>query len=475
MNDSIASRNLPENESRMVAHLLQGAVILVSFLLLTDVAGEDFFGIPQFKYWAIIFFLLAIYVAIKATDRPSPLLRRDERIALTIAVTWIAFEMSFFLFKPFHGSGYVFKVHIVSAVVFFLLYGLVSIERYRKAAVLGALTGILATTAVALIQTYVADILSNPFVGRSTGLADIPNSFALSVLMGFLAILGYLPEKRRIPFAFLCGAGIFASFSRTEMLAFGGAIPFLLISGALPIRPYWRVVRQSIVMSAVLTAFFFGAYLSSSPFFCAYNSQIGQFPASLEKLAGVFQLIGSQNSGQTVAGDPDLEMARTKGVSCDARRNLLVARYKEGPVVGPVIRAIESVFAITSRQAASVDSREIEFRVGSHSFDTRIYLMTQGISMSLKYPWLGIDSIEDAGNNSGHNTSVFFALSYGLVGLLIIPAFCGALSCLGNWRLVVPFSVAILLLAIGRTDPLMEWGMVLLPAALIAAFPDTRD
>jgi len=414
--------------------LVEVGILFVAFAMSSWLSVRIVNWLSWKPHW--VYLGVAVAMAVVAVYRRRANRLRDDAPPLTpwtigFCLLWIGLEAILYFIKWDLGPTPVFKAHLVSAVLlvcFLFAMGDRALWRHAQWGVrLGVITGVL----ICLAQVYLPGLLTDWDQPRSTGLANNPNSAAFAIAFGYFATIWAIPARYRVPYTALCLSGLLATMSRTHLLAFTVGVAVLAVFG------HFRGVRagrQVLAALALISLFFTLAYATQPIFRFGVNGQFGLMPEAIDYLEREVR----QPSPNTHLAVPDSQLQRL---------NLEKEVRQPSP----------------NTPSAVPDSQ-----LQRLSLVVRADRMIKGGKLLEQLPRFGIVSVQEAAELSGHNAHLFYLLAYGFAGVGLFPLLLLALwGVKGDKRILVPFSAALLVAAVGFQDPLADWGRVIFGASLL--------
>ena len=427
----------------MAGHIAHGGILVgcgmafVAFAMSSWLSVRIFDWFSWKPYWAYLG-VMAVMVGVAGYRRiaaHSSVAFPLSRWSIVFCLFWIGLEATFYFIKQNLGPTPVFKAHMVSALLFLgFLYALGDRSLWRYAQK-GTRMGVIAGALLCLAQVYLPGLLTGWDQARSAGLTNDPNSAAFALSFGYFATAWAMPSRYRVPYMALCMSALVATMSRTHLSA------FIVGVALLALFDHFRSIhsRRQILASVVLAGLFFTVAYQTQPVFrFGINGQFGYMPQAVAYLE------------QEAAATPPAAHAG-----------------QEAAVTPPAAHAGKES-ALTRTVSAPPASGPPESEIKQLSMVVRIERMHDGLTLLQNLPRLGIDSVQEAAERSGHNAPLFYLLAYGFAGAGLFPLLLAALwGGKGNKRTLVPFSAALLISAAGFQDPLADWGVVIFGAAML--------
>jgi len=328
-----------------------------------------------------------------------------------LGICWLLLEVTFFLLKKDLGPTPLFKAHIISCLIFFCFALTFQNPLFAKSAYFGMLIGVVLSVLLCLIQVFWATFLTDWPPPRSPGFSGNPNAAAFAITFGFFAVIWHIPKKYRIYFATFCLAGIIATMSRTLFVAFITGVILLMAFKLFQVTA-WR--KQCGIAICLLSSFFIIAYEVNPIFRFGIDGQFLNIPKSLSFYAST--------------GSHQVEIAKA-----------------------PAYRDYDKL-----------------------SLTVRLDEMKRGVAKLSETPLQGMRDLDQASEDSGHNAYLYYRLSYGIIGYIIIPIFLLIITVPSKRRIAIPFGAALMIAALGYQDILSSWGSLIMPSAFILAFQNDK-
>lgn len=396
------------NPVEKMSHLWKVALFLLTITLVTNLdvmASKTIIDLPYYLYLGIA--VIFAMVSVHYCHRFNCSISKPRILVLgLLGICWLILEVVFFWLKKDLGPTPLFKAHIISCLIFFGFTLTFQNPLFVKSAYYGIVIGVILGALLCLIQVFFPTFLTDWPPPRSSGFSGNPNAAAFAITFGFFATIWGVLEKYRIYFAALCLAGVVATMSRTLLAAFVAGIICLMLFELFRVTA-WR--KQCGVAVCALSVFFVIAYEVNPIFRFGIDGQFLNIPQSL------FYYAHRDHYYE--------EMAKN-------------TTYKDYDKLSAIVRLDGAKRAV--RQLPETTS-------------------------------VGMPDLNQASENSGHNAYLYYRLSYGLIGYLVLPVFLFMITIVGKSRAVIPFGVAMMIAALGYQDLLSSWGALIVPSALLVS------
>jgi hypothetical protein len=451
--------------SRIVAAL---AIVYVLFLysgasdFLANRMGEV--GVSIARFFIYGFFALALVLAplVLLKYRPAGLGRWDLAFACYAAALFGV--MCYHLIATPQEGGVVTK-SFITAVLHIWTFGLLfSTTSAARATQLTTVMVVLACGLFILVEVAVPSLAELP--GRGSGFYLNPNVAALALLLGSLGALPSLAPLWRLPFLAFVGVVVFATLSRSGIIAAAATWAAWLVAEWRPMRDASRdYIRGASIAVVVVAAG--GLFLT-----LAASKQFRDFTG---KAAGPLIADNLVPAAPAERPSPRRDPLGPTESSPAPGQEARVASPIDLPetAAGSRCESWTVIFdGLSKADACAWLRQERVERVQKHSSgEARAVLALRSVAAFMDSPLVGV-GLEKAHDLHTHNAFLFFGIAYGLLGILLIPAFALVLACrLGEVQRALPFIAFLVFSSFFSHDIFLTHGLIAAWVIALSAGP----
>jgi hypothetical protein len=301
-------------------------------------------------------------------------------------------------------------------------------------------------------------------VGRAAGLSINANLAAAGLLLGAGSSFWAVPHRWRSPFLLIVGAAIFATLSRSTLLAaivicagVGTDLIWTRLRSPGP-RPRIRWFRSALLALA-LAGWIVAALFSNDRFSVAATTSFRQIGSALTVLEEARQSIASavqskappQSTAPTPLSNPDID-SKPKSEPADSKSDEPIPRYGE-------TKARLDELKSKSDEFIEEIGRRAENEGDINSISARGLLMERAFLSYRTGPLFG-QGLAAAHALQPHNTFLLFAVAFGDLGWIVPIAFLGLTACWARNTEQLAFFLATLAVMTTSHDILLMPGLV---------------
>jgi hypothetical protein len=463
LDDTAYSRGVAALAIAYVLFMYSGAVDFIP-----DRMGEA--GVDVTRAIVYGFFALTLGLAPVMLLKHRPIRLGHWDLVLVCYAAALLGIMVYHLIATPQEGGLATKSFITAILHIWTLGFLFSAARAARATRLATVTVVFACGLFILAE------VAAPSPGRGSGFYLNPNVAALALLLGSLGALPSLAPLWRLPFLAFVGVVVFATLSRSGIIA-------AATTWAAWLAVEWTTIRNSrrdYILGASIAVLVVAA---GGLFFTLAGSK--QFRHFAGKTAGPMfsdDLVSGplpershpreDSATRTAPSPPGLGAPLTRQEAPIPRPEAPLTRQQapiprpEAPlpreVPPPRCESWTVVFEGLGRADACPWLRlERVERVQKHSSgEARAILNLRSVAAFMDAPFLGI-GLEGAHGVQTHNAFLFFGIAYGALGLLLIPAFAVVLiDRLGGVRPALPFVVFLFVSSFFSHDVFLVYGLI---------------
>jgi hypothetical protein len=463
------------------------AALAVIYVLCMYSGGADFavhrlgdagFAVARGVIYA--YFALALSLAPVMLMRYRPVRLTAWTLILTCCAAALLVIAGYHLLATPQEGGLVTKSFITAVLHIWTLGFLFSLPSAARATRLTTVMVVLACGLFILAEVVAPSSAAVP--GRGGGFYLNPNVAALALVLGSIGALQGLPPLWRLPFLAFVGVVVFATLSRSGMVAAAAtwaawlAVEWTAIRSAR--QDYARGALLALAVVAGGAVFF--TLVASREFqeFAVRTSGpvIGEelVPAAPRQATPSIQQPQVPAPAREV---PPLPEAATVPPVMPRQQTGIVAPppVPETPrlncgswtVVFEGLAKAETCWWLQQERVARTHKRS--------SGEARAVLALRSVAAFMDSPFIGI-GLERAHDVQAHNALLLFGIAYGVLGLFLMPAFALFLvQRLGGWRPALPFVVFLFVSSIFSHDLLLThvliagWVIALSAGSLVPA------
>jgi hypothetical protein len=305
--------------------------------------------------------------------------------------------------------------------------------------------------------------------GRAAGLSVNANLAAGGLLLGAASSFWTVPHRLRGPFLLIVGAGIFATLSRSTLLAAivicsgvgADLIWTRLRSPGPPARIRWF---RSAVLALGLAGWIVTALFSNDRFSIAATNSFRQIGSALTALEEARQSIADavqsrarpQSAPDTAITNPDIETT-PKLEEADSKPNEPTSRDK--PISRDELKARLDETKPKSDDLIEEIGHRAENEGDINSISARGLLMERAFLSYRTGPVFG-QGLAAAHALQPHNTFLLFAVAFGDLGWIVPIAFLGLTACWARNTQQLPLFLATLTAIMTSHDILLTPGLL---------------
>jgi hypothetical protein len=317
-----------------------------------------------------------------------------------------------------------FIIAILNIWTFGFLFGTTSAARVTQ---LTAMMVILANGLFILTEVVAPSLAAVP--GRGSGFYLNPNVAASALVLGSLGALRFLAPLWRLPFLAFVGVAVFATLSRSGIIA------------AAATWTTWLAVEWTAIRNARQDCLH-GA--SIAVVVIAAGGLILTLAASKE-----FREFAGKAAGPMIADDL---VPATSPERPPTRHAAPYPRCESWTVVFEGLTKADACPWLRLERVKHVE----KYSTG----DARAVLALRSVAAFMDAPLVGV-GLENAHGVQTHNAYLFFGIAYGVLGLLLIPAFALFLTYrLGATRSALPVVVFLIVSCFFSHDVLLVYGLI---------------
>jgi O-Antigen ligase len=435
LSDRIYSRFTPVLAIIYVLFIYSGAIDFLPYRMGTT-------GVSISRIIVYGFFAIAIALAPVMLVKYRPAALNLWGLLLICYAGALLAIMAYHLIATPHESGLATKSFIAAILHIWTFGYLFSAPVAARATRLTALTVIAACGLFILVEVAVPPFAVLP--GRGSGFYFNPNIAALALLLGSLGVLPSLAPLWRLPFLAFASVIIFATVSRSGVIAAAATWATWLAVEWTAIRNSHRDYLRGASIAVVIIAA--GALFLT----LAASQQFRQFTD---------RAVGPVIAHDLVPGTPPAKQGSPPATE-DPRPHAPASAAETLPP--PRCQSWTVVFEGLARAETCpwLQLKRVE-RVQAHSSgEARAVLYLRSVAAFLDAPFIGIGLVRAHGAQT-HNAFLFFGIAYGVLGLLLVPAFALFLGYrLGGARSALPFVVFLFVSSSFSHDVLVIYGLI---------------